>query len=80
MLNTKVKGTVDESNISDSIKSGDKGEAATRLAPMGKILINGQVREAKSIEGYVDEHTAIEIVSVEGKHITVKPIKIKKNK
>jgi membrane-bound ClpP family serine protease len=80
MLNTKVKGTVDESNISDSIKSGDKGEAATRLAPMGKILINGQVREAKSIEGYVDEHTAIEIVSVEGTHITVKPIKIKKNK
>lgn len=75
MLNTNVEGTVDESSWSESIKPGDIGEAMTRLNPMGKIMINDAVREAKSIEGYVDAHSKVEIVSVKGSHLTVKPIK-----
>lgn len=75
MLNTNVEGSVDDSHIEDNIKPGDIGEAVTRLAPIGKIMVNDLVREAKSIEGYVDAHTKIEIVSLEGRHITVKPIK-----
>ncbi len=75
MLNTNVKGTVDDTVIADSISPGDTGETLTRLAPMGKIMVNGMVREVKSIEGYIQEHSPVEIVSVEGKQITVKPIK-----
>ena len=42
---------------------------------MGKIMVNNLVREAKSIEGYVPEHSDVEIVSVEGTRVSVKPIK-----
>ena len=74
MLKTNVDGTVDKDLTEDQVKTGDHGKTLTRLAPMGKILINDLVREAKSIEGYVDEHSEIEIVSIEGTRINVKPV------
>lgn len=77
MLKTDIKGTVDTSLSEDQVKPGDRGQTLTRLAPMGKILINDLVREAKSVEGYIDEHTDIEVVSVEGTRISVKPVKDK---
>jgi len=77
MLKTNVDGTVDSAITEDQIKAGDKGTSMTRLAPMGKIEVNGIVREAKSIEGYIDEHTQIKVVSVEGTRISVKPVKNK---
>lgn len=75
MLNTNIEASVDSNISEDQMKVGDKGETLTRLAPIGKILINDLVREAKSIEGYIDEHTTVEIVSVEGTSISVKTIK-----
>lgn len=75
MLKTNIEGTVDQSITEDQIKAGDSGTALTRLAPMGKIEINGIVREAKSLEGYIDERSNIEVVSVEGTRISVKNLK-----
>lgn len=75
MLKTDIKGTVDKDLTEEQVKLGDLGTTLTRLAPMGKILVNDMVREAKSTEGYVDEHSEIEIVSIEGTRISVKPIK-----
>ena len=75
MLKADVKGTVDHDITKDQIKAGDRGTTMTRLAPMGKIEVNGIVREAKSLEGYVDEHSNIEVVSVEGTRISVKHFK-----
>ena len=72
MLKTNVNGTVDKNLTDDQIKVGDIGATLTRLAPMGKIRINELVREAKSIEGYIDEHAEVEVVSIEGTRITVK--------
>lgn len=77
MLKTNISGTVDKDLTEDQVKSGDRGTTITRLAPMGKILVNNLVREAKSTEGYIDEHTDIEIVSIAGTRINVKPIKDK---
>ena len=77
MLKTNVEGTVDTDLTKDQVKVGDQGTAVTRLAPMGKIRINDLVREAKSIEGYVDEHTEVEVVSIEGTRIVIKSIKVK---
>ncbi len=74
MLKTDVKGTVDHDLTEEQVKAGDRGTAITRLAPMGKIVVNDLVREAKSVEGYIDEHSEIEIVSIEGTRISVKPI------
>lgn len=75
MLKTEVKGTVDKDLTVEQVKPGDSGTTLTRLAPMGKILVNDLVREAKSTEGFIDEHSDIEIVSIEGTRISVKPIK-----
>ena len=75
MLNTNVNGTVDHDITEEQIKAGDRGTTLTRLAPMGKIEVNGIVREAKSLEGYIDEHSEIEVVTVEGTRISVKLIK-----
>ncbi len=77
MLKTNVNSTVDTDITEDQIKTGDIGISMTRLAPMGKIEVNGIVREAKSTEGYIDEHTKIVVVSVEGTRISVKPNKEK---
>jgi len=77
MLKTKIKGTVDTDLTEEQVKPGDLGTTLTRLAPMGKILVNDLVREAKSQEGYIDEHNDIEIVSIEGTRISVKPVKNK---
>lgn len=75
MLNTSSRGTVGENNMKDGIQAGDKGKAVTRLAPIGKVMVNDIVREAKSIEGYIDSNTPVEIVAVKGSQITVKLIK-----
>ncbi len=77
MLKTNIDGTVDKNLSEGQVKKGDRGTSLTRLAPMGKILVNDLVREAKSTEGYIDEHSEIEIVSIEGTRISVKPVKNK---
>jgi membrane-bound ClpP family serine protease len=74
MLKTNVDGTVDSAPVEDQIKTGDQGTTITRLAPMGKVQVNNIVREAKSIEGFIDEHSDIEVVSVEGTRVSVKPV------
>jgi membrane-bound ClpP family serine protease len=75
MLKTNIQGSVDSDLTEEQIKVGDRGTTLTRLAPMGKVMVNELVREAKSIEGYVDEHEEIEVVSVHGTRINVKPVK-----
>lgn len=72
MLNTNVMGTVHEDLLADGIQKGDEGETVTRLASMGKIMINGKIREARSIEGYVDENKPVVVVGIEGTIIKVK--------
>jgi membrane-bound ClpP family serine protease len=77
MLKTNIQGTVDTDLTEDQIKVGDQGSTLTRLAPMGKVVVNEIVREAKSLEGYINPHTKIEVVSVKGTRISVKPVKEK---
>ncbi len=72
MLKTNVDGTVDKNLTAEQVKAGDLGITVTRLAPMGKIRVNDLVREAKSLDGYIDEHKGIEVVSIEGTRISVK--------
>jgi len=75
MLKTEVNGTVDHDLTEEEVKVGDAGKAITRLAPMGKVEFNGLVREVRSIEGYIDEHSDVEVVSVEGNKVLVKRLK-----
>ncbi len=72
MLNTNVTGTVHEDLLADGIQKGDEGKTVTRLASMGKIMINGKIREARSIEGYLEENKPVVVVGIEGTVIKVK--------
>ena len=75
MLNTNSDSKVNEGPVEGSIKPGDKGESITRLAPVGKVKVNDIVMEAKSIAGFIDPHTDIEVVKLSGSQLIVKPLK-----
>jgi membrane-bound ClpP family serine protease len=58
----------------DRIHPGDHGKTITRLAPMGKAVVNEVVCEAKSTGNFIDENTEIEVLQVLSTQIIVKPI------
>lgn len=74
MLSTNIDGKVSEGMGLEHIQEGDIGETIGRLAPMGMIKVNAHNYEAKSMSGYINPHTPIEIVKVHGSQIIVKPI------
>jgi membrane-bound ClpP family serine protease len=75
MLNTNIDSNVSEEMGLEHIHEGDKGETIGRLAPMGMIRVNTHAFEAKSMSGYIDPHTPVEVVKIHGSQIIVKPIK-----
>lgn len=56
----------------DCVHIGDTGTTVTRLAPMGKISINGKTYEAKSEDEYIDERNAIEVTGFDNFSVVVK--------
>lgn len=72
-LNSKI-----DSNVLDvkamNISQGDKGTSITRLAPMGKVLVNDITVEAKSIGPFIDENEEIEVCKILNTNVVVKQI------
>lgn len=56
------------------IQVGDRGLCLSRLAPMGKALINGQSYEVKSEGEMIDENTWVEVIAADKYQIIVKQI------
>lgn len=75
MLNKDIDGRVEVGLENNTIKVGDRGEAITRMAPVGKVMINGLVVEGKSQRGFLDEHTPVEVIKVLNTQVIIKPIK-----
>ncbi len=73
MLNTNIDGKTSENPAEGSINPGDMGITVTRLAPIGRVNINGIILEGKSIEGYLNPKTEIEVVKLVGAQVIVKP-------
>jgi len=57
----------------DKIHPGDLGRTITRLAPIGKAVVNDITCEAKSTGGFINENTDIEVLKVLSTQIIVKP-------
>lgn len=74
-LNENIDGKSQEIPDEEKIKVGDKGVALSRLAPMGKVLINGVTYEAKSIDAYVDQKEEVEVIGIENFNVVVKHCK-----
>ena len=58
--------------VADKVKPGDTGQTTTRLAPVGKALINSHEFEVTSISDLIERGAAIEVVEVSKNKITVK--------
>jgi len=58
----------------NTINAGDKGIAVSRLAPMGKVLVNNQIIEAKSLFEFINEKDEVEVTAVNLTNIEVKKI------
>jgi membrane-bound ClpP family serine protease len=73
MLKSNLDGkanTFDE----DAVKVGDEGIAISRLAPMGKALINNQYFEVSSSGDLIDEQSKIVVTKIEFNKIYIKQI------
>jgi membrane-bound ClpP family serine protease len=56
----------------DKVKVGDSGRTISRLAPMGKALINGIYWEVRSNGALIDENSEVEVIKIENNKIIVK--------
>lgn len=74
ILDSKIDGKI-ENSTSGKLAVGDKGITIGRLAPMGKVRINGEVLEAQSSGTYINEQTEIKVVKFHLNKIIVEPLK-----
>lgn len=58
--------------IEKELNPGDKGKSISRLAPMGKALINNEYYEVSTNGEFIDENQEITVIKVEGSKILVK--------
>lgn len=70
-LSTAIDSKV---NVIDNelIKTGDTGKTVSRLAPMGKALINGEFYEVSTNGDFIDQQTDIVVEKIEFSKIIVK--------
>ena len=74
-LNSDIESKVETGLSEDKIKVGDRGECITRMAPIGRVLINGIIVEGKTQRGFLDEHTPVEVIKVLNTQVLVKSLK-----
>ena len=70
-LKTEITDAVEEP-IRSQVAEGAEGIAITRLAPMGKVRINGNIYEAKSLDSYIDPQSDVVVTDYENSNIIVR--------
>ncbi len=71
-LRQKITSSSMPEPVREGVKIGDTGTTLSRLAPMGKVEIDGRIFEAKSLGDYVDPRQPVEVVGFENFNIVVK--------
>ena len=66
--NIDSKAVEDESSY---VAVGDRGQAVTRLAPVGSVRFGSRVAEVKALEGIIDAGTEVVVVMIEDRRIYV---------
>ncbi|MGC9355065.1 MAG: NfeD family protein [Mariniphaga sp.] len=74
VLESFIDGKVDSMDL-EKIHVGDTGKTIGRLAPSGKVKVNGEVMEAQSTGGFVDHNTEIKVLKILTNKIIVEPVK-----
>ena len=73
-LKDNIDGKSQKNPQDEDIKIGDKGITLTRLAPIGKVNINGRSFEAKSVDDFMDPKTEVEVTGFDNFSIVVKRV------
>ncbi|WP_297090557.1 NfeD family protein [uncultured Draconibacterium sp.] len=73
ILEKNISGKVDLINR-EKVFVGDTGKAIGRLAPMGKVKVNGEIIEAQSTGAFIDHNTEIKVLKIESNKIIVEPL------
>ena len=74
-LNKNIESKVEVGLEDNKIKVGDRGESITRMAPIGRVRINGIIVEGKSHRGFLDQHTPVEVIKVLNTQVVIKSLK-----
>ena len=72
ILDSKIDGKV-ENTTNGKIEPGDTGVTIGRLAPMGKVKINGEIVEAQSSGVFIDHQVEIRVIKTHLNKIIVEP-------
>jgi membrane-bound ClpP family serine protease len=74
MLKSSIKGTAKPKLTEEEglVKVGDEGVCISRLAPMGKVMINNEFFEAESRNKLIDENSKIVVTKVSNRKLIVK--------
>lgn len=72
ILDSKIEGKI-ENTTPGNIQPGDTGITVGRLAPMGKVRINGEVVEAQSSGVFIDHQVEIRVIKTHLNKIIVEP-------
>jgi membrane-bound ClpP family serine protease len=75
VLSTVLTGVANQIDH-EKVKVGDIGITVGRLAPMGKVKVNGEVVEVRSTGTFVDPGEKVRIIQIEKSQITVEPLNI----
>ena len=73
-LGSKIESVSQEDPQENNVKVGERGMTLTRLAPIGKVLIDGKVYEAKSSHEFIDQKSEVEVVDFENFNVVVKRV------
>jgi len=72
-LKTEIDGKNDPMKGME-LQVGDIGITSSRLAPMGKIRVNGHVVEARAIDDFIDQDVSVVIIKVQSTNVLVERI------
>lgn len=67
--------SVSVANPESALQIGAKGVATSRIAPMGKVEVDGTYYEAKSADGFIDQREEVEVVGFENSSVVVRKVK-----
>jgi membrane-bound ClpP family serine protease len=73
ILEKNIDGKIESFNA-EKIAVGDAGKTIGRLAPSGKVRVNGEVVEAQSTGAFVDHNTEIRVLKILSNKIIVEPL------
>lgn len=74
ILDSQIDGKI-ENIDAEKIHVGDIGKSISRLAPSGKVNVNGEIVEAQSTGAFIDQNLSVRVIKIQANKIIVELLK-----